>query len=61
MELELSPYSIDTLKANKKFFSGNPIEFYDKDSKKAKKEKLLLQSTFKQALNRNTKLYRVIV
>jgi hypothetical protein len=59
LELELSPYSLDTLKANKKFFSGNPIEFYDKDSKRAKKEKLLLQSTFKQALNRNTKLYRV--
>ena len=38
LELELSPYSLDTLKSNKKFFSGNPIEFYDKDSKRAKKE-----------------------
>jgi hypothetical protein len=59
LELELSPYSLDTLKSNKKFFSANPIEFYDKDSKRAKKEKILLQSTFKQALKRNTKLYRV--
>ena len=59
MELELSSYSLDTLKANKKFFLGNPIEFYDKDPKRAKQEKLLLQSTFKQALNRNTKLYKV--
>jgi len=59
LELELSPYSHKTLKLNKKFLLGNPIEFYDKDSKRAEIEKALLELTVTQALNRNTKLYRV--
>ncbi len=59
MELELSAYSISTLKTNEKFLLGNPIEFYDKDSKRAEIEKTLLELTVKQALKRNTKLYRV--
>lgn len=59
MELELSPYSLATLKANEKFLLGEPISFYDKDSNRAKIEKTLLELTVKQALKRNTKLYRV--
>ncbi len=59
MELELSPYSLTTLKANEKFLLGKPIDFYDKDSKRAEIEKTLLELTVKQALKRNTKLYRV--
>ena len=59
MELELSPYSLATLKANKKFLLGNPIDFYDKDPNRAKSEKMLLELTVNQALKRNTKLYRV--
>lgn len=59
MELELSAYSLLTLKANEKFLLGNPIEFYDKDSKRADIEKTLLELTIKQALKRNTKLYKV--
>lgn len=59
MELELSPYSHTTLKANEKFLLGNPIEFYDKDSRRAEDEKTLLELNVKKALKRNTKLYRV--
>lgn len=50
MELELSPYSLDTLKANEKFLLGTPINFYDKDLKRAEIEKTLLELTVKQAL-----------
>ncbi|MEV9615202.1 hypothetical protein [Aliarcobacter butzleri] len=59
MELELSAYSLATLKANKKFLLGNPIDFYDKDTKRTEIEKRLLELTVKQALKRNTKLYRI--
>lgn len=59
MELELSPYSHATLESNKKFLLGNPIEFYDKNLNRAEVEKTLLELTVKQALKRNTKLYRV--
>lgn len=59
MELELSAYSLATLKANEKFLLGNPIDFYDKDTKRTEIEKALLELTVKQALKRNTKLYRV--
>lgn len=59
MELELQAFSQKTLKANQKFFNGNPIEFYDKDDKRAEVEKELLKKTFKEALKRNTKLYKV--
>lgn len=59
MELELSPYSLATLKVNKKFLLNKPIDFYNKDSKRAEIEKTLLELTVKQALKRNTKLYRV--
>jgi hypothetical protein len=59
LELELSPYSHTTLKSNEKFLLGNPIEFYDKDDKRAEIERTLLELTVKQALKRNTKLYRV--
>ncbi len=54
MELELSAYSISTLKTNENFLLGNPIEFYDKDSNRAEIEKTLLELTVKQALKRNT-------
>ena len=59
MELELSAYSLATLESNKKFLLGNPIEFYDKNLNRAEVEKTLLELTVKQALKRNTKLYRV--
>ena len=59
MELELSTYSLATLESNKKFLLGNPIEFYDKNLNRAEVEKTLLELTVKQALKRNTKLYRV--
>ncbi len=39
MELELSAYSLATLKANEKFLLGNPIDFYDKDTKRTEIEK----------------------
>ncbi|PIF04899.1 MAG: hypothetical protein CSA86_00175 [Arcobacter sp.] len=59
MKLELSACSSTTLKANQKFLLGNPIEFYDKNKKRAEIEKTLFELTVKQALKRNTKLYRV--
>jgi len=59
VELELSAYSLPTLQSNKKFLLGHPIEFYTQDLKRAELEKMLLVSTVKQALKRNTKLYRV--
>lgn len=59
MILELSPYSIKTLKSNEKFLLSNPIEFYEKDYNRSKLERELFKSTVKQALKRNTKLYRV--
>lgn len=59
MELELSAYSLATLKSNERFLLGNPIDFYDKDKKRAEIEKALLELTVKQALKRNTKLYKV--
>jgi hypothetical protein len=59
LELELSAYSLTTLKTNEKFLLGKPIEFYDKDTRREKIEKTLLELTVKQALKRNTKLYRV--
>lgn len=59
LQLELSAYSVNTLKSNKKFLLGNPIEFYDKNQKRADLEKTLFELTVKQALKRNTKLYRV--
>ena len=59
MNLELSPYSLKTLKSNEKFLLSNPIEFYAKDHNRSQLEKELFRSTVKQALKRNTKLYRV--
>ena len=59
LELQLSAYSLSALKANKKFLLGNPIDFHDKDTKRAEIEKSLLELTVKQALKRNTKWYKV--
>lgn len=59
MILELLPYSQKTLEANKKSSLTKSIEFYDKNEQRANTEKLLLEMSFKEALKRNTKLYKV--